>query len=442
MGLPIEMETELEKDAPSVYFVFEVDLPDGTMVRYCRNDGGGIATPWGPATPKVTQWGTLRFTIGGFRGDIPGVSNQISIDDANSEWQSIVGAFGKQAMWYSPARIKAISLTPGVGSVGLFSGVLESWTKPERKKYDLAVRINDLWLKGKVNKLPFRVEEFPSLDQKLLGGLLRQVWGEHDSKGTGHFGAVPLLEIETAVHEYFVSHGWVKQVTNLFVNPVTGLKATSFTLAKIERGGKYFSIVKDIVPAPATGDHLTADVMGLVDEDGELIENPAYLLEAILANFGFGTGYQRGSLVSGAGAAPLNHASFVAAAEYFEAKGFKASRVFSESVAVDELISEFCIDFGMRAFWDQDGLLNIKPRTHLLTPGARTWIRWDRDSIGSPSFPDAGVDGYLSRALAKYCFQEELNDYVRTVEVENMLIREGLKVSDEFELRSSHSALL
>jgi hypothetical protein len=438
--------TEVSKKDPSVYKVLEIDLPDGTTVRYSRAGGGRVnSVSLGPADPKVTRWGTLTRSIGDFSGSLPAVTGSIELDDGDSAWQQIVNRFGTALKW-APVRIKQLSPNYSASDITtLFSGILEDWPKPKRKTYQLSYRCNDLWLRATIGRVPFRQDDFPAINTELLAALLPIVYGIHDSTGMPHFGAVPLYEIDTGSREYIAGHGSLEDIVRIYRDPEAGALAASFTETREVRNGRLYLVASSVTTTPAEGTQLTADVEGYsdqIDGSGTVITNPIDMLKHILVNWAYGSGYQSGAwgTVTSSGA-PIDETYFTAAAAYATLKNMLASRVYAEKITVEEVIREFCVTFGMRVFWRMNGKLAIIPRTHILPSAARTWLKWDRDEFGQPSFSGGGVDGYATRALAKYCYQESVGEYQRTVEVRNMLVPASREVSDEFEFRPSLAAL-
>lgn len=436
---------ELRKNNPSVHRVCEIDLPNGETLRLCKTGGGALSIPGvGIALPRIVRWPSLRRSLGDFRGSVPAVTGSLELDDASSEFQVLAGTYGTR-LQFSPVRIRLTSKNWDLADAPIvFSGLLEQWPKTARKQYSLHVRSNDLWLKTSIQRPTFRYDDFPNADSNIYGQFLPKVYGIHDSTGMTHFGAVPLYLVDEDTGLFCPSQGRAENVIRVYSDAELGTIAASFTVSYETRNGKLFTFVSAISPTPAEGARVTCDIEGFAETmGGSAMTNPIDILKHVLVNYGYGEAHRSGAWKTvGSSGAPLNETAFDAAAAYAEAKSFMSSRVFSEALTVEDVLQEFCVTFGMRCFWDWNGKLAIVPRTHLLPAGTRPWIRWDRDSLNPPNFPDAGIDGYLSHAISRYCYQEALGDYVRSMEVRNMNVTSFQEVSETYDFRPSNATLV
>lgn len=439
---------EYSRTDPSLNRILELDLPDGSTRRYCDLVGSTDSVSLGPATPRIRRWGRFRRQLGDWRGSIPGVTGQLLFDDGSREWQSLLGTFGPDRLQYAAARLKVLSPNLTAGDITtVFVGMLESWPKPQRGQYQLVLRTNDLWLRSSITRLQFRATDFPNADPSLFGGtLLPIVYGNHDSNGTGKNGAVKLLKVDGVNGYWFAGLGALKGIPKVYVDADAGTAASSFSFAPVTVNGLTYTRVSSITPTPADGKNVTADVQGyetVGNGSGTLVENPVDQLQHILVNFGYGAGYRGGSAWASVGATPIDTTAFTAAGAYCTAKGMKASRVFGDTaMTVEDVIREYCVTWGLRAYWTFGGKLGVVPRTHILPAAARTWIKWDRDSFQQPSFTVDGVDGYLTSATARICYQDFLANYVAAIEVRNSLIPSSREVAQSFDFRSSYAAVV
>ncbi len=241
-------------------------------------------------------------------------------------------------------------------------------------QWSLTLRVNDRPLYQDVPRgWGINRADWPNADAAVLDKIAPWIYGRHSSLGLGDKGLIPTLNVDTVNDVRLISALYLKDVPRVF-NKTDAVLLTSgvdYTITHPVVNGKQFTCIQILVDQG--DDEITCDVDGIEnvgDGSGHLIENPG---EAIVHYLNHAVYYDHQSGLYDYTRAPLHETGssvpFGEARDYFDTMGITCSRhLFKDGPQqAISVLDEWCEDFDFRAFWMQDGTLQVWLIDHRFT---------------------------------------------------------------------------
>lgn len=417
--LPAPMRTELQKRAPAVYPVLEMDLPGGTLgyadqelsFRSLRQYQG-----------KILQWSGIDKSIAMTTNDLTRKEVNITIDDADQEFAKIVAGSSGHLVENSLSRVKLV-MNGGVQHTR-FAGRLFSFRQDEPRKWALTLYPNDLALESKFPIVYLTENDWPRIHESAAGEIAPIVYGKHSSVDHSNAGMVPTHYVDTENFRYVISVGRIKAIDRVYKNKVA---LDTGTLEYVLIRGKHFSVVKFATDqGDPGGNSITCDVQGIEnigDGSGSLITNPVTQMQHVMDNFIWGD-YRSGLWLTNQ--APVNTASFGAAATFCTNEGYQGGMYISASQAGRAFFNDFLKTWELRAFWDDDGDIQMVAIDHSLVNLyiSDPWIRWEQHE--SSFTEDYNRQDMVDRLTGTYITDSVEEKRIRTLEIRDVSIGEDV----------------
>lgn len=395
--------------------VLEMIMPDRTW----RLSGQPIAIKGqGQYEPRIRKggWGQVSSGSTDRSGKLEAVQTFVNCDDTDRALMSLkYGPRGPEVRG-SVATMKCVLLEGAYADAWtFFSGVVWDIEFGTNRSAKISFRVDDLPLQREVPKLAL-ASYFPTAKSDVLALYAPVIYGVHDSTGlASDKGMVKALHVDTVGHRYLLSQGWLKSVRRVFDGAAP---AGSYAITHPEINGVLWTLI-DFAAAPS-GD-VTADVEGLEtvgDGSGTLITNAVDQLRHWLANFVWNT-YRTGAYVGDA-AAPIDTTSFDEAADYLDVLGMPGSHVFPQARTTGEkAVNEFVDQLNMQCFWNNVGLLSIRPKPARVTDvySDTEWIRYGDGKTLKDFVHKEDSQGIGDALSARHSFFHAQNDYAQELDV-------------------------
>lgn len=354
--------------------ILELSLPGGT--KYYGSAETNVLSSY---QGKILTWGQISNGVSEASNTLARVETPVTIDDNDKEFAHLLeGANGHQIRG-SAATIRILG--SGLTAYTRFAGVIDSWSQSESNRYTINLRPNDTPLERKFPKMRITQFDWPNADPDALGRYVPIVLGYQSSVGDTDEGMVPTYYVDTENYVYLVAFGYLKEVTNVYVD---GTKTTSgFTITHPVVNGKQFTCI-DFSGDQSTS-IITADVQGYENQgngSGTLVTSPVRQIEHVLENFIFGD-YQSGTWASGV--APIDDMTLAIADNFMLDEGYEGSvYIADDQIKGRDFVNDWLKTWEMRAYWTRDGniaFLGLDHRTKDLVISS-PWIRWEQEEMG------------------------------------------------------------
>ncbi len=360
-------KAELAKATPLLGAVLEVAWAGYGTKRYTSVGAGAIAYD-----PRVVEagWGSVDPEISETSSQLGRLETTVQLANTDRALDPVLmGAYGQRR---AVARIWRAS--PNLAESDWdtrFLGIVDGW-KFGPGSVTLNLSTDYLKLEGFVPRVSILKSEFSLAPTASLGRFMPYVFGEFASAGVTGLGlleAIPVAWVNGSVGWYLCAQGVLKEVTPVWVDGVQKTVSTHYTVDyAFSAGGRICTVIKFTAGnIPAETARVTFDAKGYTADGttaGSLITNPAEILWALLdmfvysdqrtwslAAFGFDKGF-----------APVDAESFNAEAAVFSKHGIKGSRYVgggTTQVRALDAVNEFLESYQLRAFWGNDGNLNL-----------------------------------------------------------------------------------
>lgn len=369
------------------FVLITISRDDGTIERYSRE---GFPSVVGMYEARIASFGNVVYEQGDPEGNMqtPTVSFRL-FDPDNAILENIVAGVN-----YVGARI---DITLSDLTTYLFSGRIADFQPGDEFSWQVQCRPRDLALAAKIPSTVFALQDWPKMDQALLGKVVPWTWGIYDSAGVGgDSGAVPTFLVDTVGFRYLVSFGWVavmriyKDKTNVVVGP-------GWSVQHVVVNGRRYTLLK--FTATQGQSVITADIFGYPDNSAivpptglidtqqpqdtfHLIQEPGSMTVHILSNLLL-TENTTG-VFSNVAHPDIDEAAFLAMNDAISPIiPYRASPYFNQQMTGYSALNELSKCFGWVLFWNERGQISVASPWQ--TPGAGTisdpWVREDGDIL-------------------------------------------------------------
>lgn len=412
--MPAALNAELQKAAPNVYVLLEIDFPDGT-VRYAKP--GVHSSTNGVYQNKVIQFGSLTQKIAPRQNTLTEINCSVLISDNDSQFSNRIGK--GQNIANSAARLYlASNNVPSTASwYQLFGGLLVSWRMTAARQWALSLQTPLQKLKISAPRYQNNKFDFANMDKSAvgtsranrrvlntvtLGNYTPLVYGNHDDFGDQNAGGIPCPLIDTVGFQNMVSLGWTNPI-RVYSDNVRA--TTGFTITRSTINGRYYTFID--WTANHNSNTITADVEGyetVGNGTGSMICDPVSVFQHLITNF-FLNDYQSGNWRS-TDTTFFDSTSWTALQTALQNRAggasYVCSRYFSNQLTGIQALNEFCQSFNLCPYWTNTGKLGIKldnPNVAYPTIYGSTILRHEETTVIQPEY---NVNDNLNRVIATF----------------------------------------
>ena len=349
------MLAEVKDPAGKVYFGLEIDLPDGTTLRYANSF---LMTSSGTYKGALMEWGEIPKTVSRWDSSLETYTITVGIADKDREISKLLGGKFEGRLEGSAARVKMIS--PNVAAADwytAFAGKFQHWgAAGAMPTITMTLGLNDKLLQSAAKLGRITNAVFTSAGPDVIDLPIPAVYGSH-ARPAG--GAVNAYRISAT--EWLVSAGFVEDIPQVYEDGA--ISTGSWSYQQSTRRGRYFS---EILFTADPGDvAITCDVEGLTasgDGTGSAITNPADILEHMLANWYFNA-YEMGTYYT-AGTTEVNSTYVGVVADWMDTYSWTAKKVITEDLTGYQLVNEWAGAWRVPVFWTSAGALGMAVDEH------------------------------------------------------------------------------
>jgi len=451
--LSANLKAEAIAVSSSCVFLVELGLPGGTL-RYAQEPvSQGLlsagAASLGHYAGSIKTISGLAQPLSDRAGGLQSISPTVTIvDDANRTLERIFEGAAAFSVRGSSAVVKvAANLTPSDWHT-YRTLEIDGWKKSSEITWELKLRCPDLPLRRQIDRNKIMDYDWPNAPQASLGKSAPLLYGRFDSRRWGAGGMIPTIDINSSGFERVVCLGRAWAVPRVF-KIGTGLLTltTDYAIEYQTVNGRTWTVI-DLVAAPGSN-AVSCDAYGyetVGDGTGSPILNPADQLKHFLVNFVFGDYGESGTTLWAAdGSAPVNVASFAAAAAFLTSREYRGSRYLAESkTGLDEL-NQWCLDHWAKAFWTPGGEIGI----HIADPTDMDIYQDNRLIVCQKQERDRFAMDYdgqnlVGRIIVSYAFDNETSGggIKNILEVRNQLVTENAPEEVSVEWADAHPTTL
>lgn len=362
--LTVQLLAALSGPNPEPANVLEWTL-GGTTYLYSKGDG--------ILTKNGLYKGGIK-TFGKYHGVLPFAEDQnieenrqtFTLYDNNHEITEIVKGPNGYEIGGSEVAFKLLGR--GVDYESWFtwnSGTIADFSRNSDGTYSFEVAGIHEKLASRVRTPVFTEVDFPDVDDVAQYKSCPLVLGKWIATGTNRAGLLPTYYIDDVNLWHCVGVGRYPDagytVWDGDGNQLTDV--TDYAWSYKENGGRQYTVV---VLVGAETLPITVACRGLTDtglESGDVIENPAFQLQQVLAHWIFNDTGNAGEYVNGEmtipSGTPIDTDSFNEVATFLDRSNATGSMNIDGDMTGEEILNRFCEEHNCYAYWNNNGLLTV-----------------------------------------------------------------------------------
>jgi hypothetical protein len=418
---------------PEIYPGLEIAFPGGSK-RYAPV-GIASAAHGGYEPRLLPPFPTIARSVNERTNNLSDLEVEVEISDAGDRAADrrqlgIRLATYRQSYRNSVATIRLLS--PNVSDADspiVFSGVVDTAEQVRPLVWRLRLRLADSPLKyGFLPRAIISQADWPSAHFDALGQYIPIIYGTHNSTGITAAGFVPCHYVDQLGFRYLVGLGHMKTIRTVYSAGVA-VDTANYAVTYPTVNGKLVTLI-DFTATQGTND-VTVDLDGLSDKadgTGNLISNPAEVLQHLLVNFVFGD-WRSGEYLS-ASTAPIHAPSFVETANFLSARGHECSRRLSVPMRALDLVNEWADNHGAKLFWKGNGQLAVRMNdpniTRLYTD--EQWFHADEDEAGAFALR-SDAQGITREISLPYLFGETEGKFYQGMIASDLSVAQKVAIS-------------
>lgn len=431
------------------FSVFEFDDPGGTTYRYA---GGWIdSKSLGSFKGFIPEngFGRSKRAIP-IRGDrLQSAAMSVTVADMDGAINDLVsGQYSRRVRGLdSRIRIVAPDIDPDAYYLR-FKGQILRYGKNGDGEYKFELGSKAPELKTFL-RLPIITKAiWPNADASALEKRTPLVYGIHSSASLGSRGMLPTLYVDTTNFRYLVSHQYLKEITNVYVDDA--VQASGWTeINRVVEGHRYTLVEFDSDQGSAT---ITVDAKGAVYKGDpnsyEVLTNPAAQFKAILANYVFHEWNGEPGVWHDESDSAIHKESFHISEQFYNSRGIKGSLGITEPMTGLALINMFSSQY-YPTFWTSDAKLAILPDDWYRTEAQwsagittrradRIWLRESEHFVGKMAY-DYSTEMLIDEWSVGFLFSHADSIALERISVKDTL--RGWNVSEKLELTWAESTI-
>lgn len=378
-----------------VYFAFEMDLPDGSVIRRAEES---LMTELGLYKMRVDSWGVISKKADWLNPNLEGMSTSLVIADEDREISTLL--FGRyQHLLESSAEVRIKLISPFVPYLDWFTAFRGKYLKcsPEGPIPLLAFSLgpNDKPLKSGAKLGVIDTITFPDIDSDVEGVNIRAIYGTHEG----------IVAYRISTTEFLISAGKCKTLSQVYEDG--DISAGSWSKQySIRRGRVFTEVLFDSNPGDV---EITVDVVGIEifgDGSGSPITNPVDILEHALVNWYYGE-YKKGSYYSADDIdAPIYSIHFSESATLMSQYGWLGKRIITAEKTGYQLISDWISSWKIPViFWGFNGQLAIQIPKFYIDRSDKSQLIEGKHAF-SELITDIRDDRLIDRVTMKFDYNE------------------------------------
>jgi hypothetical protein len=377
-------------------------------------------------------WPLLTMGVSEVASGIASDAFDVSVDD--SEGALAMAAEGSSRL--RRARAYAMLAVDGVDPrlwPALFTGIVDDWHNQGYRRATIALRHDDIWLRGEFPKKTVGLADWPNAPSESLNKVYPAIYGNH--VGASGDGSLPCLPVDDVKFRFLIMGGhWLNQSTAaVFKDGALQTSGYSFEFPVL--GGNQVTLVR--LAADPGSSVITVDGFGIEDfgdGTGAPITTPAAQLLHLITNFLWGN-YSAGpwadpTLVG----TPVDVESFLETDDYLMGSGMRprgigglnpasvhrsTGRYYGQPMKSWDALTDFAEGTGCKLFWTEQGKLAVRPQNHR-DPRIYVYgpfhLPADAEDLGEFQQPE-DTSSLLDRVAVRYSFDEVAGEAMANVEV-------------------------
>lgn len=380
-ALSATMYSLLQQRNVEAYWLFEIDLPTGTTVRFTQQGVHVLAT--GFYESWLLSIGAVNRQLSNWRNGLPAVTFGVSLNDIGGQFSQAYGRKFRGAV----CRLKLLCYDDSTKSQAThtcFTGIVDSVSKAD-DIIDVRCRINDDWLDKRASRAWIRTDTFPNLNgSDARDKSLPYIAGSHDSTGLNATGMLPAYLVDTVNFRYAVSMGqWLYDFARVYADGQLVTPDQYEMLETWTADGRKVTLIDFVADQGAK--EITVDVQQ--DAAASTVYAGAYLLY-LLINYVYNDFYHTAFAAS---TTPVQEATYntLDAWIYTSMNINRSFYIPADGITGREILRRFLDSYDVLAYWTAAGKLavthweyrtqndDIYPTNRLLT---------DADMLTKPSF--------------------------------------------------------
>jgi hypothetical protein len=297
------------------------------------------------------------------RGDrLEPISTHVTISDEDKVITKLVSGKHSRSIRDLAARIKIVA--PGIPAEAYytrFNGQINDYEMVGHDQYRFELGPKLFELEGLL-KVPIVTKAiWPNAHDNAVGKVASIIYGVHSSASLGSRGMIPCPYVDTVNYKYLVSHQYIEDVTNVYVDHV--VQASGWTEENVLVDGHRYTLINFTTnqgDATITVDAKGGAFAGNAVADDE-ITNPAQQLMYILSNYVFNEwdGTTANWHDSSADDAPIDWALFASAEQLFNSRGVKGAISISEPMTGLQLLNMWATEY-FPVFWTANAEVGVR----------------------------------------------------------------------------------
>jgi len=228
----------------------------------------------------------LRFFIRDKHHDIDGNTPQNTINNPQLTWQ---GRYGAEV--YTPDRVMKLELTFTVPNRQACEALGWYWYDNACHKelpdtQEACEAAGGHWWDGKCH------QDLPDTEKECAG--YDFYWYYDQCQATNKLGVIPCVCIDTVENIWLVAGHEVKEIAEVFVTPIGGSGEPRLRAAGFDRYAAYgfnggldgkIAVIQFTEDPPEENDSVWCNVKGMMESQGDLIENPIEILRHFIEKY-------------------------------------------------------------------------------------------------------------------------------------------------------------